>query len=178
MHYVFFFFQAEDGIRDFHVTGVQTCAFRSAPRRRTRRPPAVGVPGRRRGRAGARAPRAAAPRRRADRRTTVPAGSTPPAPAGLPRWPRPSAPPPRWPSRRRPPSARCRPRSTDPPPPEVVDTTEDAEPGRTVAQDPGTGSAITRKGDGPRRRARAERLAFPGEHLQRRGTGLPQRGHP
>src|SRR5690606_40661346 len=25
----FFFFQAEDGIRDFHVTGVQTCAFRS-----------------------------------------------------------------------------------------------------------------------------------------------------
>src|SRR5207253_4170248 len=25
----FFFFQAEDGIRDFHVTGVQTCLFRS-----------------------------------------------------------------------------------------------------------------------------------------------------
>src|SRR5690606_41164570 len=25
MH-LFFFFQAEDGIRDFHVTGVQTCA--------------------------------------------------------------------------------------------------------------------------------------------------------
>src|SRR5690606_41046245 len=24
-----FFIQAEDGIRDFHVTGVQTCAFRS-----------------------------------------------------------------------------------------------------------------------------------------------------
>src|SRR5690606_41206132 len=24
--YVSFFFQAEDGIRDFHVTGVQTCA--------------------------------------------------------------------------------------------------------------------------------------------------------
>src|SRR5690606_39521555 len=24
--YDFFFFQAEDGIRDFHVTGVQTCA--------------------------------------------------------------------------------------------------------------------------------------------------------
>src|SRR5436309_13130795 len=23
---MFFFFQAEDGIRDFHVTGVQTCA--------------------------------------------------------------------------------------------------------------------------------------------------------
>src|SRR5207253_4234331 len=27
--FVFFFFQAEDGIRDGHVTGVQTCAFRS-----------------------------------------------------------------------------------------------------------------------------------------------------
>src|SRR5436309_10138093 len=26
MFFCFFFFQAEDGIRDFHVTGVQTCA--------------------------------------------------------------------------------------------------------------------------------------------------------
>src|SRR5690606_40257386 len=26
LFYFFFFFQAEDGIRDFHVTGVQTCA--------------------------------------------------------------------------------------------------------------------------------------------------------
>src|SRR5690606_40852556 len=26
VHYFCFFFQAEDGIRDFHVTGVQTCA--------------------------------------------------------------------------------------------------------------------------------------------------------
>src|SRR5690606_40399905 len=26
LHVLFFFFQAEDGIRDFHVTGVQTCA--------------------------------------------------------------------------------------------------------------------------------------------------------
>src|SRR5690606_40469875 len=26
MNCCFFFFQAEDGIRDFHVTGVQTCA--------------------------------------------------------------------------------------------------------------------------------------------------------
>src|SRR5690606_39589638 len=25
-HLILFFFQAEDGIRDFHVTGVQTCA--------------------------------------------------------------------------------------------------------------------------------------------------------
>src|SRR5215475_13758350 len=25
-NFLFFFFQAEDGIRDFHVTGVQTCA--------------------------------------------------------------------------------------------------------------------------------------------------------
>src|SRR5690606_40434269 len=30
-----FFFQAEDGIRDFHVTGVQTCAFRSHLSRRS-----------------------------------------------------------------------------------------------------------------------------------------------
>src|SRR5436309_15687400 len=28
-----FFFQAEDGIRDFHVTGVQTCALPIFPRR-------------------------------------------------------------------------------------------------------------------------------------------------
>src|SRR5436309_6885816 len=28
---VFFFFQAEDGIRDFHVTGVQTCALPILP---------------------------------------------------------------------------------------------------------------------------------------------------
>src|SRR5690606_39478600 len=26
LYFLFFFFQAEDGIRDFHVTGVQTCA--------------------------------------------------------------------------------------------------------------------------------------------------------
>src|SRR5690606_39758423 len=26
VYWLFFFFQAEDGIRDFHVTGVQTCA--------------------------------------------------------------------------------------------------------------------------------------------------------
>src|SRR5690606_40025778 len=39
---LFFFFQAEDGIRDFHVTGVQTCALpisrrkqRSSPLRPT-----------------------------------------------------------------------------------------------------------------------------------------------
>src|SRR6266700_5516048 len=29
----FFFFQAEDGIRDFHVTGVQTCALPISPGR-------------------------------------------------------------------------------------------------------------------------------------------------
>src|SRR5690606_41120397 len=45
-HRILFFFQAEDGIRDFHVTGVQTCALpiyrpsrcpRTAGRRRWRR---------------------------------------------------------------------------------------------------------------------------------------------
>src|SRR5690606_41036517 len=39
-----FFFQAEDGIRDFHVTGVQTCALpisivAACPRYETRSPP-------------------------------------------------------------------------------------------------------------------------------------------
>src|SRR5690606_39708297 len=60
---VFFFFQAEDGIRDFHVTGVQTCALpisrpvggwvRSFPRRPSSRrrgsPWSGGGTGRRRG---------------------------------------------------------------------------------------------------------------------------------
>src|SRR5690606_39959476 len=31
MYFLFFFFQAEDGIRDFHVTGVQTCALPILP---------------------------------------------------------------------------------------------------------------------------------------------------
>src|SRR5690606_40209247 len=31
LHDLFFFFQAEDGIRDFHVTGVQTCALPICP---------------------------------------------------------------------------------------------------------------------------------------------------
>src|SRR5690606_40022602 len=34
-----FFFQAEDGIRDFHVTGVQTCALPISVPTRSRRPP-------------------------------------------------------------------------------------------------------------------------------------------
>src|SRR6266511_2139884 len=32
LSHTFFFFQAEDGIRDFHVTGVQTCALPILPR--------------------------------------------------------------------------------------------------------------------------------------------------
>src|SRR5207249_6788459 len=42
------FFQAEDGIRDRNVTGVQTCAlpiFRQHPARRGRRQAALGGPG-------------------------------------------------------------------------------------------------------------------------------------
>src|SRR3712207_9327510 len=58
----FFFFQAEDGIRDIGVTGVQTCALPISPLRhrgrtavpRRRRPPAS--------RSGPAAGRAAAPR--------------------------------------------------------------------------------------------------------------------
>src|SRR5207302_4072126 len=36
--FFFFFFQAEDGIRDFHVTGVQTCALPISWRSRSTRP--------------------------------------------------------------------------------------------------------------------------------------------
>src|SRR5215471_20048101 len=36
---VFFFFQAEDGIRDLYVTGVQTCALPISPTYWTRSPP-------------------------------------------------------------------------------------------------------------------------------------------
>src|SRR6266446_3835689 len=34
--YFFFFFQAEDGIRDYKVTGVQTCALPGSATRRSR----------------------------------------------------------------------------------------------------------------------------------------------
>src|SRR5690606_39396247 len=44
----FFFFQAEDGIRDFHVTGVQTCALPISRRLASRhRDGGRGQPGRR-----------------------------------------------------------------------------------------------------------------------------------
>src|SRR5690606_40632520 len=79
----FFFFQAEDGIRDFHVTGVQTCALpisqnilekavhgvgglrrsRPAPPRRAPRP----APPRR----AAPPPRASRPRDVTDRKSVV-----------------------------------------------------------------------------------------------------------
>src|SRR5690606_39901230 len=35
-YFIFFFFPAEDGIRDFHVTGVQTCALPIFSRRSKR----------------------------------------------------------------------------------------------------------------------------------------------
>src|SRR5690606_41136124 len=42
LFFLVFFFQAEDGIRDFHVTGVQTCALPiSAPRRKPPPSPAL-----------------------------------------------------------------------------------------------------------------------------------------
>src|SRR5690606_39426809 len=47
----YFFFQAEDGIRDFHVTGVQTCALPICRQRPARRRPAATAAGRRRGNA-------------------------------------------------------------------------------------------------------------------------------
>src|SRR5439155_5879933 len=41
---IFFFFQAEDGIRDGHVTGVQTCALPISNAGRSRRAVAAGQP--------------------------------------------------------------------------------------------------------------------------------------
>src|SRR5437762_5662284 len=77
----FFFFQAEDGIRDTSVTGVQTCALRSRRRAsaETRSPPhrRAGARLRRRGRV------------RVARRDRAPRfGSATPAPLGVPhcRW--------------------------------------------------------------------------------------------
>src|SRR5256885_4853995 len=53
--FVFFFFQAEDGIRDYKVTGVQTCALPISPGRGASAPAAGRRPGR--PAAGAEAPR-------------------------------------------------------------------------------------------------------------------------
>src|SRR5690606_41023309 len=43
-HSGYFFFQAEDGIRDFHVTGVQTCALPISWGSGRKRPPSVRCP--------------------------------------------------------------------------------------------------------------------------------------
>src|SRR2546430_16735295 len=55
--FFFFFFQAEDGIRDLTVTGVQTCALPISP------PPSPDGGSRRARRASAACPRVLAPRR-------------------------------------------------------------------------------------------------------------------
>src|SRR5256885_6862323 len=79
-----FFFQAEDGIRDYKVTGVQTCALPiSASHGRLRRQlslPAGAEPARARSRRGARLPE-----RRARRARAAP---EPEAPSVVPRLPR------------------------------------------------------------------------------------------
>src|SRR5216683_3518360 len=73
MFVFFFFFQAEDGIRDLIVTGVQTCALPIYRRARSPRPVAAVPRVPRRGAGGARAPRRLGPpadrelRRRLDR---------------------------------------------------------------------------------------------------------------
>src|SRR5205807_5464157 len=78
----FFFFQAEDGIRDYKVTGVQTCALPiSVPLRRAGVRPAIPTP---RGRAVPRR-RTGPPRRSSPR----PAGPGPPARADPPPGARP-----------------------------------------------------------------------------------------
>src|SRR5690606_40219010 len=70
-----FFFQAEDGIRDFHVTGVQTCALPISPSLPPWRLPPPSPPAR-----GARASRLPPPR-----------GSRPPPTPSRSKWPRPPA---------------------------------------------------------------------------------------
>src|SRR2546430_9387007 len=52
MHICFFFFQAEDGIRDLTVTGVQTCALPIYGRDRRDRAPLPDLPPRRRAAGG------------------------------------------------------------------------------------------------------------------------------
>src|SRR5690606_39865652 len=64
--FFFFFFQAEDGIRDFHVTGVQTCALPISPSPPTRCGRATGR--RRAARRGRRRTGAACPARSEERR--------------------------------------------------------------------------------------------------------------
>src|SRR6266498_4650471 len=95
----FFFFQAEDGIRDADVTGVQTCALPISRRRPRRRP------GPRRGRAWWPPARPTARRTRRtprpDRRRRI--ASAPPRPgSAAARRPRPRAGPPWWGSAERP----------------------------------------------------------------------------
>src|SRR5256885_3764199 len=46
LSWVFFFFQAEDGIRDYKVTGVQTCALPICPNPRRPRPDQAAGPAR------------------------------------------------------------------------------------------------------------------------------------
>src|SRR6266511_3973704 len=134
---LFFFFQAEDGIRDFHVTGVQTCALPisllagrgvvdrgslfTGPGSRTERSTTWdGETGRRpAGRTtGSGHTRRA---RRARPRAARPSGSRPGRPSGPPRGPprRPGRarrpPPPRRPRPRRSPSRKPRLRPRPPP---------------------------------------------------------------
>src|SRR3989454_1238522 len=80
---VFFFFQAEDGIRDYKVTGVQTWLFRSC---RAAGPSDVPPPGRP-GPAPANPGHTPFP---SDRRSARPDGDAPPPEEGRPSLPRPS----------------------------------------------------------------------------------------
>src|SRR5439155_15135362 len=70
-----FFFQAEDGIRDGHVTGVQTCALPILPTSETAAPPVMLLP---EVRTATTASRAAAPLRTASACTRTPPRSARP----------------------------------------------------------------------------------------------------
>src|SRR5918993_2950020 len=64
LYAMFFFFQAEDGIRDIGVTGVQTCALPICPGRRPPSPPPAPAPPRSARRARSPSTPAAPPPRR------------------------------------------------------------------------------------------------------------------
>src|SRR5215211_544480 len=117
LNLLFFFFQAEDGIRDHCVTGVQTCALPISPGLRGRQPHTVGRRGGRRPRR--RRGRGAAPRAGGDARPRLPVGA---APDRVPQRRRPHRPRPLLPAgqprlpgarRRAPAAAGDQPRRTD-----------------------------------------------------------------
>src|SRR5438874_853932 len=185
MYSFFFFFQAEDGIRDLYVTGVQTCALPISRRSRPARPTPGGAsrgPGRR---ARARLPgrREAPPgvgRAGRDRRGAArgPRGRVSPGRRGLPAPACPGARAPRrGGARRLLPLQRTRhaPRRLRPPPPARVSPRRRAEHAARERRAAGPGGAV----GAPARGARLDRLRDGRvEDRPARRRGAPPRGEP